>query len=177
MRWQCWQSYFTRESSAGSLSSWRPIPVRSTVSFAWRCAKPARRIGHPFGMASVFSRFLRCRYTRLHPIFATPQVIVMTVGILLLLVMLAEKKRRDGLFGGAALALAVLIAYLPRKDVNMAEDETVHAVVDRVRGRALREDGGGGPGGVSRADAALSVDSRCRFFRSLIREIFGGRRR
>lgn len=66
--------------------------------------------------------------------FATPQVIVMTVGILLLLVMLAEKKRRDGLFGGAALALAVLIAYLPRKDVNMAEDETVHAVVDQFGG-------------------------------------------
>ena len=41
--------------------------------FCVRCAKPARRIGHPFGMASVFSPFLRCRYTRLHPISLPPR--------------------------------------------------------------------------------------------------------
>ncbi len=105
--------------------------------------------------------------------FATPQVIVMTVGILLLLVMLAEKKRRDGLFGGAALALAVLIAYLPRKDVNMAEDETVHAVVDQFGG-VLSEK-------MAVADLAVFLVLMLpylwiavSFFRSLIREIFGG---
>ena len=68
--------------------------------------------------------------------FATPQAIVMTAGILLLLVLL--QKGRDSLFGIASLTLAVLIAYLPRKDVNMAEDETVHAVVDQFGG-ALSE--------------------------------------
>ena len=108
--------------------------------------------------------------------FATPQVIVMTVGILLLLVMLAEKKRRDGLFGGAALALAVLIAYLPRKDVNMAEDETVHAVVDQFGG-VLSEK-------MAVADLAVFLVLMLpylwiavSFFRSLIREIFGVIRR
>ena len=97
----------------------------------------------------------------------------MTVGILLLLVMLAEKKRRDGLFGGAALALAVLIAYLPRKDVNMAEDETVHAVVDQFGG-VLSEK-------MAMADLAVFLVLMLpylwiavSFFRSLIREIFGG---
>lgn len=103
--------------------------------------------------------------------FATPQAIVMTAGILLLLVLL--QKGRDSLFGIASLTLAVLIAYLPRKDVNMAEDETVHAVVDQFGG-ALSEK-------MAPADLAVFLVLMLpylwiavSFFRSLIREIFGG---
>ena len=103
--------------------------------------------------------------------FATPQAIVMTAGILLLLALL--QRGRDGLFGGAALVLAALIAYLPRKDVDMAEDETVHAVVDQFGG-VLSEK-------MAAADLAVFLVLMlpylwiaASFFRSLIRETFFG---
>ena len=101
--------------------------------FAWRCAKPARRIGHP----SVWHLFFRdfCGAgIRGCILFRYPQVIVMTVGN----PSSAGYARREeeagrpvwrrGAGSGGFDCLSA------PKDVNMAEDETVHAVVDQFGG-------------------------------------------